>query len=311
MEEIALALGGGGIKGIAHLGVVFALQDAGYRIGAIAGTSSGGIAGAAIASGADRSALYDAIRTIQTSNFFSRQEHDGPSLLGLSGVVKMLSPFLNGKTFDDLNIPFAVTAVDIKTRQEYILNRGSVIDAVVATSSIPGVFPPVKMGAAELVDGGVVDPVPVAVTRWMAPKLPIIAVCLSPTPEKWAELPDLSVPIETKIPQTILQRVLNLRIGQAIRIFVESYDITTHMITELRLQVEKPDVVIRPDLVKYGILEKVDPDIYMRLGKEAVEKALPEIEEKLSWRHKLARQFQNPQPPSKFLEDNPSIRRRE
>lgn len=303
MEEIALALGGGGIKGVAHLGVVFRLQQAGYKIKAIAGTSAGGVVGAVIASGAKEPEILAALTGLSGHNFFSRRNQDGPSLLGLSGLVKLLSPFLKDKTFADLKIPFAATAVDIITKQELILNRGPVIDAVVATSSIPGVFPPVKMGKAELIDGGILDPVPVAVARWLAPKLPIVAVCLSPIPEQWREIPEISLPLDTRIPKPILSRIVNMRISQAIRVFADSMDITGRMITELRLQIEKPDVIIRPDVVKFGYLDPGDPHELIQVGIKAMEQHLPEIQHSLTWRHKLGRQFQNPQPPSKVFED--------
>lgn len=303
MAEIALALGGGGLKGVAHLGVIFRLMEAGYKIKAIAGTSAGGVVGAVIASGASSKEILNVLSTLSTHNFFSRRDHDGPSLLGLTGLVKLLSPFLQDKTFADLNIPFAVTAVDYLSKQEFILNHGSVIEAVIATSSIPGVFPPVRIGKLELVDGGIMDPVPVSVVRWLAPKLPIVAVCLSPEPEKWQEMPEISVPIETHIPRPILNRIINMRIGQAIRIFVDSMDITSRMITELRLQIEKPDVIIRPDVIHYGYLDSANPQELIQIGADAMDKAMPGLEHSLTFRHRMGRQFLNPPPPSRLLDE--------
>jgi len=303
MEEISLALGGGGIKGIAHLGVIFRLMEAGYKIKAISGTSAGGAVGAVIAAGATKTEIIEAISAVNSSDFFSRRENDGPSLLGLSGLVKLLEPFIKDKNFDDLKIPFAVTAVDLLSKQEYILKRGPVMQAVLATCSIPGVFPPINIGKTELVDGGVLDPVPVAVARWLAPKLPVVAICLSPKPEHWSEIPEMSVPIDTKIPHPIMQRIANMRISQAIRIYVDSMDITSRMITELRLQVEKPDVIVRPDVIQYGYLDQVDPNELLPIGEAAIEKALPEIEHALSFPHRISRQFNNPDPPGKVLEN--------
>jgi NTE family protein len=278
-------------------------MDAGYRVKAIAGTSAGGVVGAIIASGSPRGQILELLSSLVKPNFFSRRDQDGPSLLGLSGLVKTLTPLLDDLSFQELKIPLALTAVDIRTKQEIILNHGSVMDAVVATSSIPGVFPPVKIGSYELVDGGVLDPVPVAVARWLAPKLPVVAVCLNPEPEHWKETPNISVPFDTRIPKPIISRIANMRLGQAVRIYVDSMDISGRMITELRLQVEKPEVIIRPNLTKYGYLDPGDPLELMDLGKQALEKALPDLQESLSWRHKIGRQFQNPQPPSKVLED--------
>jgi len=303
MPDIALALGGGGLKGIAHLGVIFGLQDAGYRIKAIAGTSAGSVVGAVIASGMERNKILDLVKNLKNKDFFSRQDHDGPSLLGLSGLIKVLSSFLEGKTFKDLKIPLAVTTVDIRTKQEFIIHRGPVLNAVIASSSVPGVFPPVRIGEAELMDGGILDPVPVAVSRWLAPRLPVVAVCLSPAPDQWRELPEISVPFDTHIPRPILSRLANLRISQAIRIFVDSMDITSRGITELRLQIEKPEVIIRPNLVEFGMLEVDEPLELIKRGHEALSENLPILEDSLSWRHRIGRQFQNPELPGKLMEE--------
>lgn len=303
MEEIALALGGGGIKGVAHLGVALGLKEAGYRIRAIAGTSAGAVAGSVLASGMKKEEILNLIQSVNKPNFYSRRDQDGPSLLGLSGLVKVLSPILQGKTFADLKFPFAATAVDLITKQEFILNKGPVLPAILASSSVPGVFPPVKIGNTELVDGGILDPVPVAVARWLAPRLPVVAVCLSPIPDQWMEMPEISVPFDMHIPRPILKRLANLRLSQAIRIFVDSMDITSRMTTELRLQVDKPEVTIRPNLVKFSLLETGDPDELIRIGYEAAAASVLDLENAFSWRKKFGRQFQNPQPPSKVLED--------
>ncbi|WP_054521090.1 patatin-like phospholipase family protein [Thermanaerothrix daxensis] len=297
MTEVALALGGGGVKGIAHLGVIQRLEKEGIKIKAIAGTSAGGVVGALFAAGYSVSQLSDALEELNRINYFVRRPQDGPSLLGLGQVVPFLERFLAGLTFDRLLIPFACTAVDLHTKQEYVLNRGSVLDAILATIAIPGIFPPQKIGQAELVDGGVLDPVPVAVARWLAPKLPVIAVCLSPVPEKWQELPDFN-PIPTPpILPPLLSQISNLRISQAFRIYIQSIDITSRMLAELRMQVEKPDVILRPDVNQFGILDKVDPQVLIQSGEQSVEEALEAIHHALSWPQGLLRRFQSPPPP--------------
>jgi len=297
MSEVALALGGGGVKGIAHLGVIHRLEQEGIKIKAIAGTSAGGVVGALYAAGYSVTQLIEALADLNRINYFARRPQDGPSLLGLGQVAPFLERFLAGLTFDRLLIPFACTAVDLNTKQEYVLNRGSVLDAVLATIAIPGIFPAQKIGQAELVDGGVLDPVPVAVARWLAPKLPIIAVCLSPVPEKWQELPDFN-PIPTPpLPPPLLSQISNLRLSQAFRIYIQAIDITSRMLAELRMQVEKPDVILRPEVNQFGILDKVEPSILFKAGEEAVEQALDAIHHVLSWPHGLLRRFQSPPPP--------------
>lgn len=305
MSDIALALGGGGVKGIAHIGVIKHLEHKGFKIRAIAGTSAGGIVGAVYAAGIPLDDIVNDLSAINQKNFFSRRPHDLPSLIGLSGLVNLLTRHIAEKSFSDLKIPLALTAVDIRSKQEIILSTGNVMDAVLATVAIPGVFPPSIIHQYELVDGGVLDPVPVAVARWLAPKLPIVAVCLSPTPDEWKVMPELGIPIETPIPRPLLDQLVQTRLAQSMRIFVNAMDITTRMITELRMRVEKPEVIIRPEVHHIAPLDKADADELIRAGEAGVEEALPRLNETISWHSQLARRFRTQQPPGVLLDDDP------
>jgi len=302
VADISIALGGGGVKGIAHLGVLKKLKEEGFNIRAIAGTSAGGVAGSVFSANIPLSEVRQSLSNLNNRHFFSRSHQDRPSLLGLRGLVNILTPLLKNRTFEDLEIPFAVTTVDIHTHNEYIIHTGPIIEAVLATAAIPGVFPSIKIGHTELLDGGILDPVPVAVARWLAPKLPVIAVCLSPEPEKWATLPNLQAPPDIPIPLPILEYLGRLRVSQAFQIFVQSMDITSRMIAELRMQVEKPDVIIRPNVHHVGILDRVDPDELIEAGISAVEEALPKIHHSFAWYHQLSRQFNAAEPPAKLLD---------
>ncbi len=206
MTDISLALGGGGIRGIAHIGVIRKLQENGYKIKAVSGTSAGGLVGAIFAAGYSPDEIEDILLNIDQSRMFSLSLNSSPSLLSLQGIAEMLTTLLGDRYFDTLKIPFACTAVDIDTAQEIIINQGRIIEAVLATAAFPGVFPPVKLGNCNLVDGGVLDPVPVTVARWLAPNLPIVAVCLSPEPNRWGHLPSFSVPQAVPIPHSLLSR---------------------------------------------------------------------------------------------------------
>jgi len=301
LSEITIALGGGGVKGIAHLGVLERLEQEGYNIKAIAGTSAGGIVGAVYAAGYRTAEIFDVLNQINQRNFFSRLPNDGPSLLGLAGLIDLLSSYLGENTFKDLQLSYAVTAVDAKSKQEYILRQGTVLDAVLATIAIPGVFPPRQLGGHLLVDGGILDPVPVAVARWLAPKLPVVAVCLSPTPEKWSELAFSSPPINIPIPQPLLGQIARMRISQALKMFIESMEITTHMIAELRMHKEKPDIIIRPNVHHIGILDTVNPQELIDAGIAAAEEAIPQIRDALGWHRQFARRFQAIELPGKVL----------
>ncbi len=289
--DICLALGGGGIKGVAHIGVLDCLEKAGFKIRAIAGSSAGGLAGAVYAAGYSPQEILAILESINKSRMYARQPADGPSLLGYAGLAEALVEVLGESTFTDLKIPFACTAVDLRTCQEVYLNDGCVVDAVLATIAIPGVFPPKIRGAAELIDGAVLDPVPVRLARSIAPRLPVIAVVLNPPEEVWHDDPQFNSipPMPLPIPAPIVEGFARMRIGQSLRIFLHSIDITARMLTELRLKADQPDVIIRPDVAQYGMLDMVDPKKLVEAGYQAAEHTIPKVRKALSWPERTLR----------------------
>lgn len=298
MDEVVLALDGGGVKGIAHVGVIRVLEKEGFRVRAIAGTSVGGLIGALFASGCASSDIENLLSAFNNPRLFSRGHNEGPALLGLHGLNQVLIDAIGDRTFDNCAIPFACTAVDLNLSQEVILAKGSLLDAVMATIAVPGIFPPRQIGNYLLVDGAVMDPVPVALARWLAPAFPIIAVCLTPAPEKWAHLPpQINIPDPSPIPRQLLDQFSRMRFGQAFQIFVNSIDTTSRMLAELRLQQDHPDVIIRPAVEQFGILDRVDPQELILIGEMAARKALPEIHQALSWSNQITRYFKRAEPP--------------
>jgi NTE family protein len=286
MMEITLALGGGGVKGIAHIGVLRVLERSGIRVRALAGTSAGGLWGALYAAGYHPDEIEVFFKGIDPTTIYNRRPGEGPSWLGLAGIYGLLQDKLGDRTFEDLAIPFAVTAVDIDRAEQVILRQGKVLEAVLATIAVPGVFSPVLRQGRTLIDGGVLDPVPVAVARSLAPKLPVVAVVLSPPLAEWGgpERPRLlnALPF-------VANYVARLRIAQATNIFLRSIDIGGAMLTELRLALDKPDVTIRPAVPHIGLLDQVDISAVARLGAEAAEAALPEIRKAVGWRGWVSR----------------------
>jgi NTE family protein len=304
MDEVVLALGGGGVKGIAHVGVVRVLEKEGFKIRGIAGTSAGGLVGSLLATGHSTTDIEKLFEDFDNSRLFARGHHEGPALLGLQGINQILLDAIGDCTFDDCQIPFACTAVDLNLSQEVILAKGNLIDAVLATVAVPGIFPPRQLGDYLLVDGGVMDPVPVALARWLAPTYPVIAVCLSPAPEKWAHLPQqINIPEPSPIPRQIIEQFNRMRFGQALQIFVNSIDTTSRMLAELRMQQDHPDVIIRPEVEQYGILDKVNPQELILIGESAARKALPEIRQALSWSNQITRYFRKADPPGTFFKE--------
>lgn len=286
--KIAVALGGGGAKGNAHIGVLKVLDREGFEIKGIAGTSAGGMVAALYAAGFMPDEIEQAMANADQSKLYGIGNAGGPAIFGVDGVVQILSDMLGDRTFDDLLIPCAVTAVDIHSRQEVVLKEGRVVDALMATIAIPGVFPPKEWGESLLVDGGVLDPVPVAVARDLCPHLPIVASVLSPAPEEWAYLPP-----PRYFPPTppVLERITRLRVAQAFEIFLRSLDIGSRMLTELRLAVDKPDVIIRPDVKHIGVLDRVNVSDVVKLGEVAAEKMLPEVHKVTRWQYRILKRI--------------------
>ena len=300
-KRISLALGGGGMRGYAHIGVLAQLEKEGYEIAAICGTSIGGIMGALYASGYSAASIASFIDELDMHLLFRPEKNQPPSLLGLGGLMSLLRSKLGERTFQDLVIPFTCTAVDMHSGSEIIMDCGKIFDAVQATSAMPGIFPAKVIGSLNLVDGGIFDPVPVAAVRNMRPDLPVIAVCLSPEKGNWDNLPHMEIPKHTLVPPAVMDTVLQLRIGQALRIFIDSLEMMTNMVAELRLKVEKPDFIIRPDIKQYPIFSDVNPAEMIDLGKEAVRKNLSELEKVFSTSQRINRWFRTAHSPGKRL----------
>ena len=306
MTSVSLALGGGGVKGISHIGVIRCLEDNGFTIKSIAGTSVGALVGSVYAAGFSTKEIEDIIGSIDQTKLFRRDSNDGPSLLGLHGVTKTLSDLLGDIEFDDLKIPFACTSVDILTSQEIILMNSRVVDSVLASIAVPGIFPPRKIGQATLVDGGVLDPVPVSLARWLEPTLPTIAVCLSPQPEKEQKISLFQVPNLVHIPFPLLEQFSKLRITQAFNIFIRSLEVGAGLLAELRMQIDQPDIIIRPEVGSYQILEMInDPGELISLGEIATQDKIVEIHESFKFMNRISRIFRSSKQPGKTIKRSP------
>lgn len=283
--DIGLALGGGGARGLAHIGVLQVLEEEGFRIRAVAGTSMGGIMAAAYASGlapreiealAARTALHDLLQL----------RPGGDALLGLDRVADFLRDFLGDRTFADMRIPLALTATDLTTCEEVVFTDGRVVDAVLATIALPGIFPPRIQGEHRLVDGAVLDPVPVRPVRRLYRGV-LLAVALSPSRDKWPEARSPN-PLEMLPGFGVLTR---LRPAQALQVFVQAMEISSRMHTELRLRLDRPDVLIRPEVWHVPLLD--DPSLadMVEAGRSVTTAALPDLVRQFVWWRRLGRLF--------------------
>ncbi len=285
--EITLALGGGGAKGNAHIGVLRRLEKEGYKIRSVAGTSFGGIVAVFYALGHSPAEIQEIFEEVDQNQLYGRAPEDGPSLLGFAGVRSMIDRILGDKTFDDLEIPCAVTAVDIKSGAEITLSEGNLKQAVLATIALPGIFPVQHLNGWELVDGGVLNPVPVSVARDLSPDLPVVAVILNDPMDK--PLHGYTIPVPSIIPRTIAQRIARISLAQSLDVFLRSVDVSSRAVAYFRLQVDNPDVLIRPAVHHLSLLDKVVIADVAKLGEQAVEEVLPQLKRAVSWQSRVRR----------------------
>ena len=285
--NITIALGGGGVKGNAHIGVLRRLEKEGIKIDGIAGTSSGGLVAIFYALGYSPNRIEEIFEALGHTQLYGHAPEDRPSLLGVAGITRWLKEMFGEKTFDDLKLPCVVTAADLKSGKEVLISKGSLVDAVLATIALPGVFPARYIDDMELVDGGTLNPVPVAPARLLNPKLPVVAVVL--TTQIGVPAQPWNIPLPEYLPRTIMERIGRTRYAQALDVFSRSLDIVTRAVTHYRLEIDKPEVIIRPLVTEIDTLDPVNVREVSQKGEEAVEEVLPKIRSLFRWPARLRR----------------------
>ncbi len=277
--RLGLALGGGGARGLAHIGVLRVLEREAIPIACIAGTSMGGLIGALYAAGVAIDRVEAEVVRLSRLTEQLRLLDVEWSAAGLSvrgrRIYNVLAELLGEElTFADLRLPLAMVAVDIHTGRPVVLQGGLVIDAVRATISIPGIFTPVDLGGYRLVDGGVLDNVPVDVAQELG-ATHTLAVDVLPSFSR--NRPGVA-PVET-----------GLQLAFAPQQFAEVYHVLMIMIaavTEAQLRQYPPDLLIRPVLSPHVTLLSGfnRAEEIIAAGQTAAEDALPAIRDLLAGR---------------------------
>lgn len=181
--RIGLALGGGAARGFAHVGVIAALEEAGFKPALVVGTSAGSLVAALYASGQNPAQLQQTALTMEEVAItdwmlpiFGRGMFRGEAL------ARYVNGLVAGRLMENMAIPLGIVATDLNSGQAMLFQRGDTGTAVRASSAVPAVFVPVKINGREYVDGGLVSPVPVRFARQMGADL-VIAVDISAPPE--------------------------------------------------------------------------------------------------------------------------------
>jgi NTE family protein len=300
-RKVVLALGGGGARGFSHLGVMKKLADSGVPIDSIVGTSIGAVVGAVFALDPDpdrviakvqkhiasekfrQSGLKNAISQPPEARFsiFATLTQNlrkqiayqvilaRKSLFKQERLVSALEDLVGDKTFADLAIPFAATAVDLVAGTEVLMTEGSLIEALVASCSLPGFFPPVRRDDMLLADLGVINAVPVFAARRLGADF-VIAVDITSG--------STALGLDAGLP-TGFEGIM--RMANIASTFMD------------RIALERADVVIRPALQKQAWSDFTGADDMIGRGEAATAPLLPQIERLLWWRRATS-----PSPPA-------------
>ncbi|KAB2337398.1 patatin family protein [Cytobacillus depressus] len=175
--KVGLALGSGGARGFAHLGAIKVFKDEGIPIDLIAGSSMGAMVGCFYGAGLDIDRLYKLAKAFKRKYYL---DFTVPKMGFIAGkkVKELIRILTHGKNIEELDLPVRVVATDLVTGEKVVFEKGSIADAVRASIAIPGIFVPEKLNGRILVDGGVVDRVPVSVVKEMGADI-VIAIDVS------------------------------------------------------------------------------------------------------------------------------------
>lgn len=288
-HSFALALGAGAAKGLAHIGALMVLEREGLRPDRVAGTSIGALIGALYCLEPDAARLEKLalqfedipLRTL----FLPRFSTSG--LIDARRVRTFLEPYFGTARFDDVKLPFVCVAVDIGAGRPVILERGLLLDAVMASIAIPVVFPPQRRGGRFLVDGGLIDPVPVDVLRRRGAQQVVAVSLFAPgrrrlaaaVPKRKGE--KNNAPWERRLitgVERLLGRLEKRSAGpHMLASLLATLEIMQKEVVRAHLQTDPPDVLIDVNTAGFAFHEFYRPAELMHRGEEAVRRVLPEL----------------------------------
>ena len=253
--RIGLALGGGAARGFAHIGVIQVLEEAGIPVDLVAGTSAGSLVAALYAAGRNGAALARLALAMDESAI-TDWAFPGRGLIRGEALARYVRDQTGGKPIEQLARPLGIVATDLDSGQAVLFQRGDVGAAVRASSAVPAIFQPVKIGTREYVDGGLVSPVPVRFARQMGAEL-VIAVDISSPPDGNAT-------------------------GDPFKLLLQTFAIMGRSINQWELK--DVDVVLRPRLNGVSSADFTARQRAIDAGREAATAALPPLRQRIaSW----------------------------
>jgi len=293
---IGLALGSGIARGFAHIGVLKALNRYGIKPSVVAGTSIGSVVGGCYLAG-KMDELEDWALSLNRRRLFKYLDFRvrAPGLIGGRKLNNILEEHFGDMLIEDQKFPFISVATDLVTGHEVWLRKGKFVDAMRASFALPGIFPPMSHNGRTLIDGALVNPVPVSACQAMGSQLTIavdlngdmIGKATKPGSNFQTVMgfdvfgdPEVSEQAEEVLGATSLTSRMFRREGNSPSLFgvmVSSLNIIQDRLTRSRLAGDPPDVHIKPRIGHVGLLEFERAEELIKEGEEAVERKLPEI----------------------------------
>ena len=299
---IGLALGGGAARGFAHIGIVRTLVAHGILPNVVVGTSIGAVVGGAYAAGQlDR--LEDWARSLQPRSVISYLDIrlNGSGLIGGTKLAAELEAAMGPSLIEELPVKFATVATEVRTGHEIWLTHGRIADAMRASYALPGIFAPVLVGDRWLVDGALVNPVPVSAARAFGAEI-VIAANLSsdvfahsttiyshgPTTGTTVAAPEVMDPAPPKrgfgkffsAERTVKREFFGGAGRPGIStVMVDAFNIMQDRITRARLAGDPPDLLISPRVGQIGWFDFHRADDLIAHGARAAERAIESIQE--------------------------------
>lgn len=280
-KKVGLVLGSGSARGLAHLGVLNVLKEAGVEIEFVAGTSVGALVGAFFVAGKiDKLMEFTKSLTSWESLKFADFMIPKNGLIEGKKIERFLRDNLGYTKIEDLDIPFACVTVDYYTGAEVILKSGDLVNAVRASISIPGIFKPVPVSNLLLVDGGVINPVPVGVVRELGAEY-VIAVDICPRISHVkisSDVIDYNLTRQGVLSKTRFGRKNSYSPPNIFEVILGSISIMEASISNMRMKNEKPDVIIKPDIFNVGLFDFHKYKLGVFRGEQAAKGVLNKID---------------------------------
>lgn len=268
--KIGLVLGGGGSRGLAHIGVLEVLVREQIPVDLIVGTSMGAVVGVSYALGHTPERIADAMRRMGARNLLSFNVF---SSRGRQRVLEdLLRPVLEDKSFSDLSIPLAVMAVDMISGTEVVLREGPLLPAVLASAAVPALFPPVLHNEMHLADGGVIDSVATQPAYSMGAEKLIVVDVYPPLEQDDPWVDPVSAIMGFQLPFSIFGSSERPP-GIAASLW-RSFRVMAWHIHSERLRQYPAHVLIQPAVESYGSLDFKDIDGPIEAGAKAAEAQL-------------------------------------